>query len=224
MTARGFPPGARVQIGLGRVQSEYDVIGTREIGDNGTLTVQVVMPAYAESGEEWVGVVTLDQQETISEVFQVTDGNIVPTPIPTPVEDGALFERTQIYLVALGDAGSSGIEIGCGDSLVPVTVAIEPTIAPLTAALDTLFEIDSRTYGQSGLYNALYRSNLVVDGINIEDGEATIALSGNILTGGTCDVPRIEQQLRQTALQYDTIDSVMITVNGEALDDLLSAQ
>lgn len=210
LTASGFPPGARVQIGLGRFESEYDVIATREIGDNGVLTVDLTIPAAADTGEEWVGVVVLNRQETVSEVFQVSET--------------ALFDQTQIYLVAVGDGGRSGMEIGCGDSLVPVTVSIQPTIAPLTAALETMLAIDSRTYGQSGLYNALYRSDLTVDGIDIDNGAATIALSGQLVTGGACDTPRIEQQLQQTALQYDTIDSVAITVNGVSLTDLLSAR
>ncbi|NDJ86191.1 MAG: LysM peptidoglycan-binding domain-containing protein [Chloroflexi bacterium] len=207
LTATGFPPGARVEIGLGRFRSEYDVLAVREIGLDGTLSTTVAIPETADIGEEWVGVVVLNNQETISEVFEVTET--------------ALFDQTQIYLVALGDAGRSGMEIGCGDSLVPVIDDIRPTIAPLTAALGELLAIDTRTYGQSGLYNALYRSNLIVDGIDIQNGEAIIALSGDVSIGGVCDVPRIEQQLRQTALQYDTIDEVTISINGQPLAEAI---
>ncbi len=207
VTASGFPPGARVQVGLGRFRSEYDVYATREIGDNGTLTATVNIPTTATIGEEWMAVVVLNRQESISEVFEVTTT--------------ALFEQTQIYLVAVGDTGRSGIEIGCGDSLVPVTVSIQPTIAPLAAALEEMFSINTRTYGQSGLYNALYRSELSVQGIDIEDGEAIINLTGELRIGGTCDIPRIEQQLRQTALQYSTIDSVTISINGVPLAEAL---
>jgi hypothetical protein len=55
--------------------------------------------------------------------------------------------------VALEDAGASGKEIGCGDSIIPVDLNVEPTAAPLTAALEELLAIDERFYGQSGLYN-----------------------------------------------------------------------
>jgi hypothetical protein len=203
LTASGFPPGARVQYGLGRFRAEYDVYGVREIGDSGTLTATMSIPEGAGVGEEWVGLVSLRRQEAISEVFEVTEG--------------ALFDQTEIYLVALGDAGRSGIPFGCDDSLVPVTVDIQPTVAPLTAAYGQLFAIDSRTYGQSGLYNALYRSDLSVEGIDIDNGVATVNLNGTLRMGGLCDAPRIEQQLRQTALHYSTIDSISIFVDGQPL-------
>lgn len=208
LTGTGFPPGARVQYGLGRFQSEYDVVGTREIGADGTLQVPVTIPAAADIGEEWVGVIVLNNQESVSEVFEVTETG--------------LFNQTQMFLVALGDAGRSGTTIGCNDSLIPVTIDINPTIAPLTAALEELLAVDERIYGQSGLYNALYRSELTLESVAIEDSEATIELSGNLAVGGVCDVPRITQQLRQTALQYSTVDTVSIFINGEPLQSALS--
>lgn len=220
LTASGFPAGALVQVGIGPVESEYEVVATREIGADGELAATLQIPQSAQQGQQYVGVVALNGNETISEPFTVTDV-VVPPPMPTPTNEGDLFEQTQIYLVAPGDAGRSGIPIGCDDSVVPVTVNIDPTIAPLTAALNTLFAIDTRTYGQSGLYNALYRSNLQVEGISIENGEAIINLTGDITVGGTCDIPRIEAQLRQTALQYSTVDTVTIYMNGELLGDAI---
>jgi spore germination protein GerM len=86
-----------------------------------------------------------------------------------------------------------------------------------------MFTIDNEFYGQSGLYNALHQSNLSVQGIDIDNGHATIALNGDLQMGGTCDTPRIEAQLTQTALQYSTIDTVSITINGQPLEDILSA-
>ncbi|MFW5749063.1 MAG: LysM peptidoglycan-binding domain-containing protein [Chloroflexota bacterium] len=222
LSASGFPSGVRVEVGLGRAESEYDVIARREINRDGTLSALLTIPLTADPDEEWVGVVVLNNQETVSEEFLVTEGEVAMTPLPTRPQEGASFEQTQIYLVAVGDGGRSGMEIGCGDSLVPVTVDIAPTTAPLTAALEQIFAIDERTYEQSGLYNALYRSDLQVDGIDIDNAEAIIALSGDLRIGGVCDNPRVMQQLRQTALQYSTIDSVTITVNGEPLEDVLA--
>ena len=100
-------------------------------------------------------------------------------------------------------------------------VPIEPTIAPLTAAYNQLLSADDTFYGESGLYNALAQSDLTLDGIDIENGTAQVAFSGEIVLGGVCDRPRVETQLRQTALQYSTVDEVNITVNGQPLDDVL---
>jgi len=212
--ASGFPPGAQVEIGIGPPESEYVVVATREIDEFGELVGTIQISPQIEPPQERVAVVVLNGEETVSEPFTVTE-EITPTPTPP---EGVLFEEAQIYLVALGDEGRSGQEFGCGDSIVPVTVNFSPTIAPLTAALGEMFDIDTRTYGQSGLYNALYQSNLSVQGIDIENSEAIIALNGTLQVGGVCDEPRVVEQIEQTALQFSTIDSVSITLNGEPLD------
>lgn len=216
--AAGFPPGANVSLGLGAPESEYIVVGTREIGDDGELDTTLRLPDNLSAGDEQVAVVVLNNEETVSEVFTVTDEVFQPTAIPTQPADGAYFEQSQIYLVALGDAGRSGEAIGCDDSLIPVPVTFESTQAPLTAALTELLDIHSRTYGQSGLYNALYQSDLNISNVTIQNGEAVIDLTGSLAIGGVCDQPRVEAQLRQTALQYSTVDTVTITINGESLD------
>ncbi len=141
-------------------------------------------------------------------------------PTPTPDMNPPSFTRTQIFLIALEDGGQSGQEIGCGDSVIPVEVQIEPTDAPFTAALEQLFSV-GESYGQSGLYNALSNSTLAVQGIDITDGHATVALTGQLQVAGTCETPRIQAQLEQTALQYSTIDSVEYTINGEPLESAL---
>lgn len=140
--------------------------------------------------------------------------------IPSAGQPGP-FDRVDIHLIALEDGGQSGPEVGCGDSVVGVEAAVTPTHAPLKAALDKLLSIKDQHYGQSGLYNALYQSNLTVDDVQIADRDATVRLSGTITVGGTCDVPRIKAQLEQTALQFSTVDTVSIYVNGILLEDSL---
>jgi LysM repeat protein len=125
-----------------------------------------------------------------------------------------------IYLIALEDNGQSGKQIGCNDSVVPVEVEIEPANAPLRAALEELFSIDSRFYGQSGLYNALYDSDLHVENIELVNGQATIQVSGTMRLGGVCDVPRFKAQIQETALQFPTVNEVMVFINGESLDQI----
>jgi hypothetical protein len=148
---------------------------------------------------------------------------LTPNPVPpTATAAPAGINHVNIYLVAVGDNGISGKQIGCGDSLVPVEVQIEPTLGVLRAALNKLFELEGQDhYGQSGLYNALYLSHLSINDVAVINRKAIIKLQGQIVTGGECDIPRIEEQLRATALQFNTVDSVSITVNGESLDELL---
>jgi hypothetical protein len=130
----------------------------------------------------------------------------------------------QVFLIALEDGGQSGQEIGCGDSAVPVQVVVPRTQGVLRAALTALLSMRDQYYGESGLYNALYQSDLRVEGVTIEDGEAIVNLSGTLLLGGVCDNPRVEAQLEQTALQFSTVSRVSVFANGVPLEDLLSGE
>jgi hypothetical protein len=134
------------------------------------------------------------------------------------------FTQVQITLIALEDNGRSGKKIGCNDSAIPVTVSVEPTTAPLTAALERLFSIKSDYYGESGLYNALYRSSLRIESVHVASGRADIRLVGNLQLGGVCDNPRVEAQIKETARQFSTVDEVVVYLNGQRLEDVLSGR
>ncbi len=128
----------------------------------------------------------------------------------------------KVFMVALNDNGKSGKKIGCEDSVVAVNRTIPSTSAPLTAALKELLTIRQRTFGESGLYNALYQSNLKVAGVALVNKRATINLTGTILLGGVCDNPRFAAQIQETALQFPTVGEVAVTINGTPLEKLLS--
>ena len=154
--------------------------------------------------------------------------SIPPTPTlvleasPTPVPTQSTEQSTKIFLIALEDNGRSGALVGCGDSAVPVTVTIPQTQGVLRAALEKLLSAKAQYYGESGLYNALYQSDLQVAGVTIEQGKAIIHLTGTIMLGGTCDAPRLEAQIEQTALQFSTVNNVTVFVNDVPLKDVLS--
>ena len=219
--ADGFAPDANLAIGFGRVNSEYDVLESVEADASGSVTAEVRVPPFAGSESLWVFVVADAQTDAraISDTFNVTE---MPTPPETPTTGG--FTGANIYLIAIDDGGVSGKLIGCNDSVVPVEITFEPTIAPLGAALDKLLTLDSQTHDAMGLYNALGESELNVAGINIVQGEATIALTGDLVLGGVCDTPRVAAQIRETALQFSTVQSVDVTLNGQPLEAILSVE
>jgi spore germination protein GerM len=104
---------------------------------------------------------------------------------------------------------------------VPVRVPIFATKEVLKAAMQALISLKVQYYGQSGLYNALYQSDLQLDGVNIKDGVAIIDLSGSLQIGGECDSSRVEAQIDQTALQFATVKNVPVSINGCPLQDVL---
>jgi hypothetical protein len=149
-----------------------------------------------------------------------------PLPSPTPhlptATDLPLQSMVQIYLIGIEDNGQTGVAVGCGDSAIPVQVQIQPTQAVLKAALETLLSIKDQFYGQSGLYNALYQSDLQVESVSIDGGKASVYLTGNLIMGGECDTPRVQAQLEQTVLQFPTVTEAAIYINGKPLADALS--
>ncbi len=148
----------------------------------------------------------------------------MPQAAASPAPAGGLFSNVKIYLVAINDNGVSGPKIGCNDSLVAVDRPIPQTNAPLTAALNQLLSLHERDYGQSGLVNALYQSNLQIQSVAIVNGLATIKLTGQLQSGGVCDDPRIINQLDYTARQFPTVRSTAIYVNGKPIQTLLSGK
>lgn len=145
--------------------------------------------------------------------------NTTPTA-GAPLAAGTM--RVKIFMVALNDAGKTGKKIGCDDSIVAIDRTIPMTQGVLTAALNELFSVHDKTVGTSGLYNALSQSTLRIDGINLVSGRATIQITGKLVSGGVCDNPRIKAQIEETALQFPTVKSVAVTINGVAIDKVLS--
>jgi hypothetical protein len=129
--------------------------------------------------------------------------------------------RVKVFMIALNDAGKTGTKIGCGDSLVAVERSIPNTQGVLNATLNELLSIREKTVG-AGLYNALYQSTLKVDGVSLASGKATIQLSGKLVRAGVCDDPRIKAQIEETALQFSTVKTLAVTINGVTLDKALS--
>jgi hypothetical protein len=139
-----------------------------------------------------------------------------PTDTQPATSEG--LDHVNIYLVAVGDNGASGKAIGCGDSLIAVEVPIAPTLGVLRAALNEMLALEGQQYyGESGLYNALYLSHLDIEDVAVVNGKAVIELKGELITGGECDIPRIEEQLRAAALQFATVQRVSIFINGKPL-------
>jgi hypothetical protein len=145
-----------------------------------------------------------------------------PPQKPQPTAAGP--QQVNFFLIGMNDNGKSGRKVGCGDSAIAVAAQVAPGKGVLKAALEQLLSIHDQYYGQSGLYNALYQSNLHLDKVEVVQGHAYIWLSGSLKSGGTCDDPRIKAQIAETALQFPNVHVVSIIVNGRDLQSLLSGR
>ena len=137
-----------------------------------------------------------------------------PTVLPTTAS-------VTIYYIAVGDGGTSGPEVGCGDSAVAATSPAVTFTDPVEAALKVLLGSKDEEIGQSGLRNALWQSDLAVTGVDRSTTPITVHLEGTLSLAGECDIPRAEQQLMLTAKDAAGAP-VDITVNGKPLSEALS--
>lgn len=235
VTGSGFPAEVQVDVGIGLSGAEPAIFTQSRTHADGVLAAAISIPESAAAGETWAVLVSTPGGaiRVLSEGIAVLEAVGEATAIPATATPGAVpatpeplaGPSVQVYLIALEDAGQSGPAIGCGDSVVPVRVPIaQPTAAVLRASMEALVSLNDRYYGESGLYNALYQSDLTVGAIGLAAGQATIHLSGSLIMGGACDAPRVKAQLEQTALQFSTVNQVTIYINGETLDSVLSGQ
>jgi hypothetical protein len=113
---------------------------------------------------------------------------------------------------------STGQQQGC-DRVVLVERDVPWTQAPLKAALEELFSLDQ--FEIDGWQNFIAKTNgtLSFERAVVEDGVASIYLNGELSgLAGVCDDPRARIQITETALQFPTVDSVALYVNGRRTD------
>lgn len=116
-----------------------------------------------------------------------------------------------LYVVALegSDAVTSahpGTIIGCNDALASIAVSLagDNTQNQIRNAVQQLLELDKDVQNDSGhvYYNALAQSDLRVETVRVSGNQAEIMLTGDVSLGGTCDTPRLMEQLRTTVEQF----------------------
>lgn len=151
-----------------------------------------------------------------------------PTP-NKPATDSSETEantKTHLHLffVALGDNGASGTKLGCGDSLIETDTDAISTANKLQETFQRLLASHDQTYGESGLYNALYQSQLTYLSGKVSGDTVTVKLAGTVKQAGECDAPRIEAQLTQTAETAAGVNHAAIYVNGKPLSKVVGSK
>jgi hypothetical protein len=184
-------------------------------------TLEIGLEHFPESSSTMPAVPTLMTAPTVVPTHEPSPTLQVVTDVPLPTDVPAV-SSVQIFMIGVDDNGQSGKPVGCGDSLIPVLIQIPPTQGVLRAALGTLLALKDQYYGESGLYNSLYQSDLQVESLSIQSGIATVKLTGDLSLGGECDNPRVQAQLEQTVLQFSTVSEAVIYINGRPLAEILS--
>lgn len=131
----------------------------------------------------------------------------------------ASAETVTAYFVLVDDGGLHGIRFGCNDSLVGAARAGGSGDDRLRAAVDAL--LGGVQQPKNLYYNALDASRLKYLSGSFDGTTVTVYLAGTLNPGGACDLPRVEAQLTQTALEAVGAVKARIYINGETLADYL---
>lgn len=143
---------------------------------------------------------------------------------PVPVETGNASssepvagqpDTTQVRIALLDTSGNgTGPSRGC-DRLALTTRTIPATQAPLTAALQALFALESEQVDGNFNFIARTKGTLSFDKATVEGGVAKVYLKGSLSgLSGVCDDPRAKIQIEETALQFPTVQSVELYLDG----------
>jgi hypothetical protein len=147
-----------------------------------------------------------------------TAGPAAAAPAP---EAAATADRVRVFLIAPADDGRAGRKAACGDSLVPVEVALPRPAPALEGALRALLAMGDPYDRATGLLNPLYASRLQVAGVERQGAQVKVRLTGYVELGNGCDNSRMFAQLSETALQFRGISYVHFEVDGRPLRELL---
>jgi len=128
-------------------------------------------------------------------------------------------ETVTSYFVLVDDGGLHGIRFGCNDSLVGAAQAGGSGDDPLRTAIVAL--LGGVQQPKNLYYNALDGSRLKYLSGSFDGTTVTVYLAGTLNPGGACDLPRVEAQLTQTALEAVGAVKARIYINGETLADYL---
>lgn len=134
----------------------------------------------------------------------------------------ALVETGTLFYVLYEDAGQNGEEIGCGDSIIDVDIALPRNVQSAEDQLVWLYEqLLAGTSLPIGAANAL-NTGLVLSGVTLNGNAVRVDLTGTLTVAGVCDTPRVQEQLTRTALEFPGVDMAAIYMDGEILSSYLS--
>jgi spore germination protein GerM len=166
----------------------------------------------------FIGIATLLHAQAVAQV----DRAALTQPLTITTGRVAGVQAVKLFLIAIDDAGRSGRQIGCGDSVVAVTREIRRSRTPLRATIEELLRLPERYGSDPELYNALHQPDLRLESISVRRGLARINFAGQLVTRGVCDSPRVQAQIEETAVQFPIVKKVQVFINGTPLSEYLS--
>ena len=186
-----------------------------EIGDQ--TTKHIAYRLFDES--DWIVDITYNvygekENEYQGELFTILQSIIASELGASTGSDMTTLQIAMLDYDQLGEE-STGATRGC-DRLVFIEETVPATTTPLNASMRVLFDYNETEV--EGWQNFIAETNdtLHFERATIENGVASVYLTGELSgLSGVCDNPRARIQIEETALQFSTIDNVVLYLNGE---------
>lgn len=126
-------------------------------------------------------------------------------------------KEIKIYLIAIDASKHQGEIIGCNDMLVAVEKDVKVDKSPLESAITELLN----TKDSEEFQNYVKGIQLMLFQVTMAGGVADVYLNGELTINGTCDIPRIREQLNETAKQFKDLKKVNFYLNAKPLESYL---
>lgn len=201
---------------IGRIKGATDrgvVIGIAVI----VLLVIIFGAVRFTSDEAEVSHLNKDSNNNEVTLEEITEANSSGDLASSTLLKNTMTVRIPVLAGELFDMPTSGTKRGC-DNVVFIEREVGRSRAVLNATLTELFNYSENLGFLPGNF-LVTQKDLFFDKAIIEGGVAKVYLIGEIgPLGGVCDSPRINIQIEEAALQFNTVNSVEIYLNGEIFE------
>ncbi|MDQ7817462.1 MAG: GerMN domain-containing protein [Melioribacteraceae bacterium] len=127
-------------------------------------------------------------------------------------------QEVRIYMIAPEGSSLPGKMIGCNDILVYEEKTVKADRSILEAALTELIAFKST----AKLQNYVKGPGLMLIQVTVAGGIADVYLKGDFDIFGTCDAPRIKEQIYETVNQFTEYKKINFFINDQTLEKYLS--
>ena len=168
--------------------------------------------------------VNLDEESIVVIKFEKSN--------PSDLEENEDSAQITVTIKPLKEVETMNLKVFFGSSklnpevldcslVFPVTREVEKTVAVARAALTELFKGTTEQEEDAGYYTNI-NEGVVIQSLSIEDGVAKVDLNEKFQegVGGSLKVTAIRSQRTETLLQFSTVDSVIISIDGQSEDIL----
>jgi hypothetical protein len=159
---------------------------------------------------------SLISNQTNIDSSNTAGGEVISDNTAEPELDENQTTTIQIPLTSYEEEGEFG-PFGCQQYLNFHDIEVPETEAVLTSVYQQLFTLPYDVSGTDDKNIIASQINLNFDSVSIQNGVASVYLSGSVM-GNHCADEVFRHQIQQAAFQFDTVNSIQVYLNNQIFD------